>query len=155
MTCFLKNSIIQKVYVVASGSNIISLIWKLYLIGITSQTLIILPVFAHPSLRNRTIIDIEKDKSTRQYCDSQKTFTNEQKQFCYYNIELVKVFIDGFKLGVKECQVTFKDSGKTNTRWNCTNLANEKRDNVFFGIPQAKGLSSCLLKNLYIAIYIE
>lgn len=78
-------------------------------------------------------------QTTKDFCRRQSGFTREQTEFCFQNIELVHIFMEGFQLGHKECEKTFEDSGKTGTRWNCTNLTNRGRKNVFFEVAQAKG----------------
>lgn len=104
------------------------------------RTLIIIYLMAPPS----SAFPFTVSASTKKFCQQQNGFTKEQTEFCFQNIELVKIFQEGFRLGHKECENTFKDSLKTRTRWNCTNLETKDGGNVFFGVPQAKGNISLL-----------
>lgn len=72
------------------------------------------------------------------FCKSQINFSKEQMEFCYQNTELVKVLIQGYKMGHQLCQKAFSE-GETSIRWNCTNTESPNKNNVFFGVAHPKG----------------
>ena len=91
-------------------------------------------------------IHTKKNKAIRKYCNSQMTFTREQKRYCFENFNLIKIFEGGYKRATRECVRIFSE-GKINIRWNCTNVPRADKSNVFFGIAGPKGkLSSTFIQ---------
>lgn len=111
---------------------------------ISKMHILILLTLSLSSVKTETL------ESTQVYCDSLPNLQAHQRTFCYNNIDIVKTLEEGYKLGHKACEAAFKDSGKTGTRWNCTNMLDEEKKNVFFGVFLAR--RKCI-KIIFVFLY--